>query len=99
MILISLMMSWFTAVTITPLFCCTFLKVKSGGGPEKDPYGGKFYQGYKTFLSGAIRRRWVTVGVIVAIVLFIDPIGRPLSPTSRAGVHRRHVRRAVRRRF
>jgi len=29
-------------------------------------------------------------------VLFIDPIGRPMSPTSRAGVHRRHVRRAVR---
>jgi len=32
-----------------------------------------------------------------AVVMFIDPIGRPLSPTSRAGVHRRHERRAVRR--
>ena len=31
------------------------------------------------------------------VALFIDPIGVPLSPTSRAGVHRRHVRRAVRR--
>jgi hypothetical protein len=30
------------------------------------------------------------------IALFIDPIGRPISPTSRAGVHRRHQRRAVR---
>lgn len=30
------------------------------------------------------------------IALFIDPIGRPVSPTSRAGVHRRHRRRAVR---
>jgi len=29
------------------------------------------------------------------IALFIDPIGRPASPTSRAGVHRRHRRRAV----
>ena len=29
--------------------------------------------------------------------LFIDVIGRPLSPMSIAGVHRRHVRRAVRR--
>jgi hypothetical protein len=27
--------------------------------------------------------------------LFIDPVGRPLSPTSAAGVHRRHRRRAV----
>ena len=30
------------------------------------------------------------------VILFIDPIGRPLSPTSRAGVHCRHRRRAVR---
>ena len=31
------------------------------------------------------------------VVMFIDPIGRPLSPTSVAGVHRRHRRRAIRR--
>ena len=31
------------------------------------------------------------------VIMFIDPIGRPLSPTSAAGVHRRHRRRAVRR--
>ena len=30
------------------------------------------------------------------VIMFIDPIGRPLSPTSAAGVHRRHRRRAVR---
>jgi hypothetical protein len=29
------------------------------------------------------------------VIMFIDPIGRPLSPTSVAGVHRRHVRRAI----
>ena len=32
-----------------------------------------------------------------SVVMFVDPIGRPASPTSRAGVHRRHKRRAVRR--
>ncbi len=31
------------------------------------------------------------------VVMFIDPIGRPLSPGSIAGVHRRHRRRAIRR--
>ena len=31
-----------------------------------------------------------------AVAMFIDPIGRPLSPGSVAGVHRRHRRRAVR---
>ncbi len=30
------------------------------------------------------------------VIMFIDPIGRPMSPTSRAGGHRRHRRRAVR---
>ena len=30
------------------------------------------------------------------VIMFIDPIGRPMSPTSAAGVHRRHHRRAVR---
>lgn len=29
------------------------------------------------------------------VVIFIDPIGRPMSPTSIRSVHRRHVRRAV----
>jgi len=31
-----------------------------------------------------------------AVAMFIDPIGRPLSPGSAAGVHRRHRRRAER---
>ena len=30
------------------------------------------------------------------VIMFIDPIGRPMPPTSAAGVHRRHRRRAVR---
>ena len=30
------------------------------------------------------------------VIMFIDPIGRPMSPASAAGVHRRHRRRAVR---
>ena len=29
------------------------------------------------------------------VIMFIDPIGRPMSPTSVAGAHRRHRRRAV----
>ncbi|UCH47822.1 MAG: hypothetical protein JSU95_17510 [Betaproteobacteria bacterium] len=32
-----------------------------------------------------------------AVAVFVDPVGVPMSPTSRAGVHRRHRRRAVRR--
>ncbi len=69
-ILISLMLSWVTAVTCTPLLCKTFLKGKSNGKGSsedtKDPYGGKFFQLYRSFLSGCIRYRWVTVAVVIA---------------------------------
>ena len=30
------------------------------------------------------------------VIMFIDPIGRPMSATSVSGAHRRHHRRAVR---
>jgi hypothetical protein len=33
------------------------------------------------------------------VVMFIDPIGRPLSPGSVAGAHRRHRRRAIMRHY
>jgi len=48
-----------------------FLKA-SGGEGGGDPYGGSFYQGYKTFLRACIRFRWVTVGVV--IVLFVTAV-------------------------
>jgi multidrug efflux pump subunit AcrB len=70
-ILISLMLSWVTAITTTPLIGKIFLKGKKEGAGEesKNPYGGKFYQGYKGLLSGAIRMRWLTMGVIAGIFL------------------------------
>jgi multidrug efflux pump subunit AcrB len=65
-ILISLLFSWVTAVTVTPLLCVMFLKVPEGGGDAADPYGGKFYQVFKAFLQGCIRVRWLTVAAVVA---------------------------------
>jgi len=72
-ILISLMLSWVTAVTITPLLCKHFLlpkkkKAKKEDKPEKDPYAGGFYDKYRKGLEGAIKRRLVTV--IVVCILF-----------------------------
>jgi multidrug efflux pump subunit AcrB len=73
-ILISLMMSWFTAVTITPLFCATFLKVgpAGSGDEEKDPYDGAFFRYYKRALELCLRRRWLTVGAVV--LLFVTSL-------------------------
>ena len=72
-LLISLMMSWVTAVTVTPLLCYTFLKRRakageSGGDQSGDPYKGKFYGLYRSLLSGCIRFRWITVGVMLGLL-------------------------------
>ncbi len=70
-ILISLSLSWLTAVTITPLMTKQFILSKKDKepkeGPVKDPYDNKFYKVYRTVLVGAIKARWLTIGIVVAM--------------------------------
>ena len=70
-ILISLTMSWLTAVTSTPLLCKTFLKSQPKGkdkeGTKTDPYGGGLYRLYRKFLSTCIRLRWITMAVVLIV--------------------------------
>jgi len=69
-LLISLGLSWVTAVTVTPLFCVMFLKPskKKDGEKAKDPYDNAFYNAYRKFLAMAIRRRWATCIVMAAML-------------------------------
>jgi len=65
-VLVSLLFSWVTAITVTPLACVMFLKppsIKDGG----DAFGGKFYGAYRRFLEMAIARRWLTLAVVVGL--------------------------------
>jgi multidrug efflux pump subunit AcrB len=66
-VLVSLGLSWVTAVTATPLLCVMFLKAPAGGGDDADPYGGSFYRSYKRFLTSCIRLRWVTIAVVIGV--------------------------------
>jgi len=70
-ILISLSLSWLTAVTITPLMTKQFVLSKKDNQPKegapKDPYDTKFYRAYRTILNGAIKARWLTVTIVVAM--------------------------------
>ncbi len=69
-ILYSLMLSWLTAVTCTPLLCATFLKVTPGtADASDDPYSKGFYKLYSNFLSGCIRFRWMVVAVTIAMFI------------------------------
>jgi multidrug efflux pump subunit AcrB len=72
-ILISLMLSWVTALTTTPLLCYMFFKPKEDKTEAKsektDPYAGKMYKMYKNFLVLCLKRRLATVAVAVALLL------------------------------
>ncbi|HHF3086582.1 efflux RND transporter permease subunit VmeI [Vibrio alginolyticus] len=68
-LLISLMLSWFTAISLTPFFADIFFKgqkIKQGEGVENDPYNGVIFVIYKKFLQFCMRRAWFTVVVLIA---------------------------------
>ncbi len=60
---VSLLLSWVTAVTVTPLLGVMFLKPPKGIA-GRDPYDTKFYNRYSGVLQTCIRNRWITVGAI-----------------------------------
>ncbi len=66
-ILISLSLSWFTAVTITPLLCHEFLKPAASS--NTDAYDSGFYHTYRSLLEKAIRYRWLSLGVTTVVFL------------------------------
>jgi multidrug efflux pump subunit AcrB len=67
-ILYSLLLSWVTAISTTPLLCSLLLKPGEGGdGTERDPYGGVVFTVFRSLLALAIRRRIVTVILVVAL--------------------------------
>ncbi len=68
-VLISLGLSWFTAVTTTPLLCHTFLKKpkQNTHSTGNNSYAGILFSIYRGILGACIRFRWVTVTVVVAL--------------------------------
>jgi multidrug efflux pump subunit AcrB len=66
-ILISLSLSWITAISTTPLLCALLLKPGKGDDEGKDPYDAFLFRGYRGIVSLAVRMRWITVGGVVAL--------------------------------
>ena len=66
-VMVSLLLSWVTAVTVTPLLCVMFLKPPKQVQGQTDPYGSGFYLKYKGFLRGCIRKRYLTTVVVVGM--------------------------------
>jgi len=66
-IAISLLVSWVISMTLTPILCVDFLKTIKGDS-SKDPFASTFYRTYRGLLGGAIRFRWLTVLLMVALL-------------------------------
>ena len=67
-ILVSLSLSWFAAVTITPFLATRFLKVKPPkSGAPADPYDTPFYRRYRGLLGLVMGKRYITVLVVLGI--------------------------------
>ncbi len=66
-LLISLFLSWITAVTLTPFFCELFFRDSThseAGDTAVDPYQGVIFSGYKWLLDRALHFRWTTVTLL-----------------------------------
>lgn len=66
-LLISLMLSWFTAISLTPFFADLFFRGQKApaSGEESDPYQGFIFVVYRRFLEFCMKRAWLTMGVLV----------------------------------
>jgi multidrug efflux pump subunit AcrB len=67
-LLISLGISWVTAVTITPLFGYLFLKQPAADAEAADPYAGRIYTTYKALLTACMKLRYVTIAALVLLL-------------------------------
>jgi multidrug efflux pump subunit AcrB len=66
-ILISLSLSWVTAVSTTPLFCAMFLKPGVAGNDGENPYDRGFFKIFRGMLKSVIKNRMVAVTVVVTM--------------------------------
>jgi multidrug efflux pump subunit AcrB len=65
---ITLIVSWIVAVVFAPLLGMLLLvPPKAGAKGEQEP--GGVLRAYRAFLAGAMRARWLTIGVTVAVFL------------------------------
>ena len=78
-LLISLLISWVLAITLTPFFCYLMFKEQNVADDEQpeDPYKGIFYQAYKGILHITLRFRWSTMLLmLMALVISIMGFGK-----------------------
>ena len=66
-VLVSLSLSWVTAMTVTPVLCVMFLRVSPKKEEDESGGSGGIYGLYEGFLRLCLRLRGVTVAVVLAL--------------------------------
>ena len=67
MITIALLSSWLLALTMTPLLCVLFLKVRPVAAGER--FAGRFYRAYRLLLITCLQRPALTLAAIIGVFL------------------------------
>nr|WP_298250673.1 efflux RND transporter permease subunit [uncultured Halomonas sp.] len=69
----SLLLSWITALTLTPFFFDLFFReapaAQEGDDQDQDPYRGLLFVAFRGLLAGAIRLRWLTLAAAVVLLV------------------------------
>ncbi len=66
---IALMFSWFISMTLTPAMCVDLLPEPKEGEDAPDPYDTPLFRKLRSLLETCIRNRWVTLGVLFAVLV------------------------------
>ena len=69
---ITLLCSWVLSLTMVPLLCMLFLKVKKDNAHEQDEFNSGFYPYYRRFLIALLQNRVLTI--VGVVVLFFGSI-------------------------
>lgn len=99
-LLISLLLSWILAITLTPFFCDLLFreaKAEEGASAEQgasvgeDPYKGKLYGAYRSVLHVCLKFRWATMllmlGLLVSAIVAFGNVRQAFFPNSSLPVY------------
>ncbi len=68
-LLYSLLLSWFTAITLTPFFANMILKNNDNQAQINDPYQGAFFIAFKAILNICLKYKYITAGITVCLLV------------------------------
>ncbi|MDW0358748.1 efflux RND transporter permease subunit [Halomonas venusta] len=67
-LLYSLLLSWLTALTLTPFYFKLLFRNVAPSSTDEDPYQGVVYRLFSRVIVAGIRLRWLTLGLVIAIL-------------------------------